>query len=83
MIHQMFSIQDTKAQTFNPPFFQKNHQEAIRTFSKICNDSTSMLNQYPEDFILLHVGAFCDETGEIIPSTLSNIGTASQYIKNS
>ena len=75
----MFSIQDTKAQTFNPPFYQKNHAEAIRTFSKICNDDTSMLSQFPEDFILLHLGAFDDETGELIPTSPSNIGTASQY----
>lgn len=81
MIHQIFSIQDTKSQTFNPPFYQKNVGEACRTFSKLVNDSTSMLNQYPEDFILVHLGHYCDDTGEIITIKPVNIGTAIQYVQ--
>lgn len=80
MIHEIYSIQDTKSQTFNPPFYQKNVGEALRTFTKLVSDPQSILNQYPEDFILVRLGQFCDDSGEIIPSNPTNIGTASQYI---
>lgn len=83
MMHQIFSIQDTKSKTFNPPFYQKNVGEACRTFTKLVNDTTSLLNQYPEDFILVHLGQFCDDTGEIVVINPVNIGTATQYIKQS
>lgn len=80
MIHEIYSIQDSKSQTFNPPFYQKNTGEAIRTFTKLVNDPQSVLNQFPEDFILVRLGKFCDDSGEIIPDTQAIIGTASQYI---
>jgi hypothetical protein len=82
MLHEIFSIKDIKTGTHNPPFYQKNVGEASRTFEKLCNDKTSILNEYPEDFVLLKLGNFCDETGELIASTPSIIGTASQYLKN-
>ena len=81
MIQQIFSIQDTKSETFNPPFFQKNTGEALRTFSKLVNDPQSILAQFPEDFILVRLGLFDAENGEIIPEKPTNIGTASQYLK--
>lgn len=81
MLHEIYSIQDLKSKTFNPPFYQKNTAEALRTFQKLCNDKNSIINEYPEDFVLLKLGNFCDETGEIIPSQPSTIGTASQYLR--
>lgn len=81
MIHELYAIQDTKSQTFNPPFAQKNVGEAVRTFTKMVNDSQTVLNQFPEDFVLSRLGKYCDETGEIIPENMVIIGTASQYIK--
>lgn len=81
MNHLVFSIQDTKSQTFNPPFYQKKTEEALRTFSKICNDPQSMLSQFPEDFVLHLIGTFDDETGNIIPQPITTLATASQYAK--
>lgn len=81
MIQQMFSIQDVKTQTFNPPFYQKNVGEACHTFEKLANDSTSIISEYPEDFVLVHLGGFCDDTGEIISIKPTNVGTAVQYVK--
>lgn len=81
MIHQVFSIQDTKSQTFNPPFYQKNVGEATRTFSKLCNDTNSMLAQFPEDFVLHLIGSFDDDTGVLTSTIPQTIGTAAQYAK--
>ena len=82
MLHEIFTIKDIKTGTHNPPFYQKNIGEATRTFEKLCNDKSSILNEYPEDFVLLKLGNFCDETGELISSSPSIIGTASQYLKS-
>lgn len=80
MKHQVFSILDTKAGTYNPPFYQKNVGEATRTFSKICSDRESLISQYPEDFVLCLVGDFDDESGIISSIPVLTIGTAAQYV---
>lgn len=74
-----FSIYDTKAEIFNPPFYQRNAGEAARSFSKIVNESNSLLNQYPEDYVLIQIGSFNDETGMLESCKPITIGTASQY----
>lgn len=80
-IQMMFSIKDLKSETFNPPFYQKKMDEAIRTFTKICNDSQSLLYQFPEDFVLILIGSFDDDTGVLTPQSHSTIGSASQYVR--
>lgn len=76
----MFSIYDTKSQVYNPPFYQKNAGEASRSFSKICQDPQTLINQFPEDFVLQQIGEFDDESGIVISHQPIVIGTASQHI---
>lgn len=75
-----YSILDTKAQIYNPPFYQRNAGEASRSFSKIVNDKQSLINQFPEDYTLVQIGAFDDETGLLVGETHVIIGNGSQFI---
>lgn len=63
MQFKMFSIRDSKAEIFNPPFFSKSHGEAERNFTALVRDNKSQLNQFPEDFDLYFVGHYDDQTG--------------------
>lgn len=58
-----YSVRDSKGEVFSPPFYQKTHGEAERSFNKLVHDDKSMVCQYPDDFDLYHVGEFDDQTG--------------------
>lgn len=58
-----YSIRDSKAEVFNTPFFSKTHGEAERNFQQLTKDSNSMVNKYPEDYDLYHLGTYDDSTG--------------------
>lgn len=70
MNYKVFSIRDTKAEVFNPPFFKSTHGEAERDFRSLCNDPKSMPNKYPDDFELYYVGDFDDQTGLMSPTSV-------------
>lgn len=67
MLLKMYSIRDSKAEVFNPPFFKHTHGEAERDFRNLVNDEKSFVNKYPEDFDLFYLGQFDDQTGKIEP----------------
>lgn len=74
---RIYSIFDLKAEEFSPPFFQKNDRLAMRTVTESAQGPTSMLQNYPDDFILYRLGDFDNETGVIIieqkPHMLMNV----------
>lgn len=61
----VFSIRDSKAEIFNPPFIKQTHGEAERDFHRMVKNPESLPHQYPEDYDLYHLGTFDDQTGEI------------------
>lgn len=65
MLLKMYSIRDAKGEIFNAPFYKKTHGEAERDFAELCKDEKSLVNKYPEDFDLYHVGIYDDQTGKI------------------
>lgn len=62
---KIFSIRDSKAEYFAPPFFQQNHALAERMFRTATNDPQSQVNKYPQDFDLYYLGTYDDQTGKI------------------
>lgn len=82
MIHQMFSIYDSKAYAFLPPFFLPTPEMAIRTFESCANEPGHMFCKHPFDFNLFHIGEFDDATGEIDKYEAKvNLGLAVTYKK--
>lgn len=61
----MYSLYDAKAEIFHPPFYKHTHGEAERDTRTLVNDGKSMVNKYPEDYDLYHVGTYDDKTGKI------------------
>lgn len=64
---KMYSIRDSKAEAFNPPFYKNTHGEAERDFTTLVRDEKSQVHQYPEDYDLYYVGSWDQITGKIEP----------------
>lgn len=77
---KMYSMFDSKTQSYGTPFFQRTRGEAERTFKTWANDETTNVGNYPEDFTLMEVGEFDDQTC-ILTCTpeLVSIGNAQQF----
>lgn len=66
---KIYGIFDRAIQAFAAmPFFQPTNAAAIRVMKDELNRQGSQLAAHPEDFELLHLGDFNEETGEIKPN---------------
>lgn len=80
MIKSIYSVFDSKAAIFSPPFYMSNNAMAIRSFGEIVEDKNTMVARHPEDFSLYMLGAFDDETGNLASIKPINLVTASSMI---
>lgn len=65
MIINVFTVHDSKAQAYLPPFNLPTKEMAVRTFSDTVNDSKHPFGKHPADYTLFHIGTFDDDTGLI------------------
>jgi len=65
MIATGFSIYDTKAQAYLPPFFMPTIGLGVRAFGDVLRDANSPLAKHPRDYELYKIGEFDDSTGHI------------------
>lgn len=79
MIMKVFSIFDTKTQTYSNPFYALTAGAAIRTFGDAAKDIQSIISQHPADFLLYDIGEWDDHTGEITTHPPHALGSASDY----
>lgn len=63
MILQAFSIYDSKAVAYAPPFFMARPELALRAFRDLAADPQSQISKHPEDYVLFLLGSYDDETG--------------------
>lgn len=84
MIIRMYSVYDSKLTVFDRPWFAMRDEAALRAFADAINDGTgpgASWAKHPEDYSLFFVGEFDDETGDLIPSKVKNLVTASSLKK--
>jgi len=81
MILPFFAVYDSKALTYSVPYTQHNADVAIRAFANAANTPGNTINQHPEDFSLIEIGAFDDEKGVIASCDHINHGLAAQYVR--
>lgn len=65
MIYRIYTVRDTKAAAFAPPFFLHRDEVALRTFSDALADPQHPMSAHPGDYQLFRLGTFDDETGEL------------------
>lgn len=62
MIHIQFSIYDSAAQAYLPPFILPREEMAKRTFADCVNSAEHQFAAHPEDYTLFRLGTWDDET---------------------
>lgn len=67
MLKLIYTILDTKAAAYLPPFYMRSNGEALRAFSDEISNGDSQIAKHPEDFILFQIGTFDEQTGELSP----------------
>lgn len=69
---KLYSVYDKRAQTFGQIMAMPTDAHAVRSFTQEVNreDSTNMLNQFPDDFSIHLVGEFNEDTGELKPERI-------------
>jgi len=77
---QLYSVYDSKVQSFSPPFIQRNNADATRNFAQAAAEPNSQLAQFPSDFSLYFIGTFDSETGILHKGVHVNLGTAASYL---
>ncbi len=60
MIHQVFTVHDSKASAYLPPFYFSTLGQAIRAFTDSVNDPGHGFAKHPEDYTLFHLGTYDD-----------------------
>lgn len=80
MITKAFSLYDSKADIYMPPFFCGTVGQAIRSVVEAAADGRTTLGRYPQDFSLMELGSFDDVTGSLTPERVHNHGQVSQLL---
>lgn len=63
----MFSIYDSKAKAYLPPFIMHQAGMAIRVFADCLNDPGHQFAKNAGDYTLFHIGSYDDNTGKVLP----------------
>ena len=80
----MFTVYDSKAEAYLPPFNMASKGEAIRAFADCVNDNKHSFSRHPADFTLFLLGSFDEASASITAlSTPQSLGVAIEYKDNS
>lgn len=72
---KMFTVYDSKSETYLRPFSMISTGEAVRGFITTLNDGQSTMSLYPADFTLYEVGTFDESNCKfVIYEALENLG---------
>lgn len=75
----LFSIYDSKANAFAPPFVAANNALAIRMFGQEARQASSNLAKFSEDYSLHHVGFFDESNGSLASVPPTEISRARNF----
>lgn len=80
MILDIFSVYDSKAKAFLPPFFMVNSMVARRSFGEAANDANHQFCKHPEDYTLFKIGTWDDSTCAMeLHKVHTDFGLAANY----
>ena len=66
MLTNLYAIFDTASGIYDGPFKMQTDQTALRTFGDLVMNEESAVGKHPEDFALVRVGAWNDNTAELV-----------------
>lgn len=65
----VYSVFDSKAETFGTPMFFLTKGIALRAFSDVCADAGSPMAKHPNDYTLFQIGSYDANTGKLTDLT--------------
>lgn len=84
MLQGVFSVFDSKAAAYLPPFYAPTAGSALRSFMDAISKADHPFGKYPEDYTLFELGSFDDSTGKFdCLSTPVSRGTAIELVSTS
>ena len=60
---KLYTIRDLQADVFEKIFAFNSEGEAKRVFLQACLDTTHAIGQFPDDYVLYHIGEYDDTNG--------------------
>jgi len=75
----MFTVYDSKAELYMPPFYNQSTGQAVRAFDDTCNQKDHPFWKHPEDYTLFEIGSYDDNTCTIKTINKQSLGTALEY----
>lgn len=78
----IYSIYDSKVKFYDRPLFMRNRGEALREWGKAANDEKTTISAHPNDFALMEIGEFDDQTGQITPIAVPESLGLAVHFKN-
>lgn len=79
MLHKMYSVYDSKAEAYLPPFFASTKGVALRRFITSVNDPDHQFAIYPGDYTLFEIGEYDDQTGQVVSCNPISLGVAVEF----
>jgi hypothetical protein len=80
MLQNIYTIHDSKADAYLPPFFLHSDGMATRSFQDCITDKEHNFGKHPQDYTLFKIGTFNDKTSEIeYLSPIKNLGNGVEY----
>lgn len=76
MFMQAYSFLDTKTGLYSLPFFMGGPELACRAAFELASDGSTTIGKYPDDFVLVNIGEFDDNTARLIavpPVSMGNV----------
>lgn len=80
MLQKVFTIHDSKAAAFLPPFFMTTSGQAVRAIIDCASDPQHNFARHPSDFTLFQIGEYDDSTGCLSPCAPENLGSLVQLL---
>lgn len=68
MLLNAYTLYDTKALIYSPPFYCSAHGAAVRMVMDLAADPNTSVGRHPADFTLFCVGQWNDAVGCLLPS---------------
>jgi len=81
MLHKVFTVHDSPAAAFLPPFYFATVGMAIRAFTDSVNDPGHQFAKHPNDYTLFALGTYDDSNGQFdLMATPEPIGKAVEFM---
>jgi len=79
-IEKLFTIFDSAAEVYLPPFFVPTEKIAKRAFADCINSDTHQFGKHPDDYTLFYLGEFLDTDASFNITTPKSLGNGVEYL---